>query len=46
MTKNLKLMTEAIRDVTIVFKEMNLHVSDDVKQETALALFKARRWAI
>jgi len=45
MTQNYKLMAEAMKDAQILLKTMSLHISDDMKAEVGLALFKARRWA-
>ena len=45
MTDNYKLMAEAMKDSQVLLKTMSMHVSDDMKAEVGLALFKARRWA-
>ena len=44
MTENYKMMAECIKDAQILLKTMSMHVSDEMKTEVAVALFKARRW--
>ncbi len=44
MSEDLQLMAESIRDAQNLLKEMNMHISDELKIEVALALFKSKRW--